>query len=347
VEKAQRHAWADPHVEGARPGPDDATRVIERLAPSAARGGRTLLSTVLPLLGALTLATALHERAPAVALLVATLAGAFIVRLFLVLHECAHGALFASARLNRRVGTACGVLTLTPFSSWRRRHLLHHAHSSNLDRRGWWDLPLLTLAEYVTLSRPRRWAYRVVRFPPVLLGPLPTIFFVIGQRLSPPGASRRERTDVHLTTAASTLIVSAYGLRYGLDAVLIVLLTASACGSSIGFYLFHVQHHHPTGWWQRRSGWSFDEAAWRGSIFLTLPRPLRWLTCCIGYHHVHHRVPGVPWYRLRALHETVTEPIVKVNLWTSRRCFTANLWDEERQLFVGFRQASWAGSSGH
>src|SRR5437763_889699 len=116
------------------------------------------------------------------AILLAIPTGGLLVRTFILMHDCAHGSLFASRRANDIVGAITGVLTLTPFAQWRRDHALHHASSGDLDRRGHGDVPTLTVREYRAKSPRGRLIYRTIRHPLALLlvGPL---HLAIGQRI--------------------------------------------------------------------------------------------------------------------------------------------------------------------
>src|SRR5438128_146992 len=110
-------------------------------------------------------------------------AAGFLLRLFMIQHDCGHGSFFAHRRADDWTGRVIGVLTLTPYDYWRRAHAAHHASAGNLDARGVGDITTLTVAEYRNLSRSRRLAYKLYRNPVVMFGIGPIWLFFFKQRL--------------------------------------------------------------------------------------------------------------------------------------------------------------------
>src|SRR5437660_4738865 len=107
------------------------------------------------------------------------LAAGFLVRIFIIQHDCGHGAFFRSQRANNILGSLCSLMTLTPYAFWRRQHARHHGAWNNLDRRAASALDIysscMTVAEYVRLGRWRRYLVRLANHPivpNVLLPPL-------------------------------------------------------------------------------------------------------------------------------------------------------------------------------
>src|SRR5690606_26031119 len=225
-------------------------------------------------------------------------AGLCLVRVFILQHDCAHRALFSRPRLNDRVGTLLGILTHAPHAYWRAMHLIHHATSGDLDRRGYGDIKTLTAREYLERSAPGRLKYRAFRHPLVLLGLGPIFQFLIRFRLpSQIGAERRaERRSIALTNLGIVAIhlgFLAFGdwTRWMLLQLLVVQVSAG-----VGIWLFYVQHQVEQPYWRRREQWSYRQAALEGSSHLLLPRPVEWLFGAINLHHVHHLDPQVPNY---------------------------------------------------
>jgi omega-6 fatty acid desaturase (delta-12 desaturase) len=251
------------------------------------------------------------------------------VRLFTLFHECTHRSLFSRPRRNEAVGTVLGVLCYSSFQQWGRRHALHHATSGDLDRRGWWEIPTLTVGEYRMSSRRDRLSYRVVRTPALLFTLVATGFFLAVERLQAPGARRRERIDVWGTTAAIAGLIAAAIALAGPAAFLAVWLPVSVLAAAGGFWLFYVQHQFEQAYWTSGREWSFYDAAMRGSSFVRLPRLLEWATLCIGYHHIHHLHPRIPNYRLAAAHWENPEfhDAVTFTLRQTLPALRAQVWD--------------------
>ena len=278
-------------------------------------------------------------------LLLAIPAGALLVRIFILQHDCGHGSFFASRAANDAVGTICGLLTLTPYANWRRHHAGHHRTWNNLDRRlSGADIysSCLTVKEYQALPRRRRFLYRVLRHPIVAHVILPPLIFVLLYRLpfDTPKDWKRERRSVHVTNAALVGLLVGLGFLLGFWEVLLVETLIIVVASIIGVWLFALQHRFDSSHWARQEQWSFAEASLRGSSCLRLPRVVQWFTGNIGFHHIHHLAPRVPNYRLQACYEAVPALRARVQLtfWSGLRSVWLSLWDEESERMVGFSQ---------
>ena len=275
----------------------------------------------------------------AVTLSCAIVSAAFLVRTFMLMHDCAHGALFRSRRANDVLGFVAGVLTLTPFVQWRRDHVLHHASAGDLDRRGHGDVLTLTVREYAARTRWGRLRYRLYRHPLVLLG-LGPLHLAVGQRYRPRSRATgdKERASVLRTNLALLALVSGWSLVIGLKAVALVYGPVFFFAGMAGVWLFYLQHQFEGPHWASHEDWDYATAALDGSSYLRLPRPLQWITCSIGLHHVHHLSPRVPNYRLQACldaHPTLRGATC-VTLGDTWRAFSLKLWDEDAGRLVGF-----------
>src|SRR5689334_7703108 len=233
----------------------------------------------------------------------AILAGGFMVRLFIIFHDCGHGSFFRSRRANDVLGTITGVLTWTPYHHWRREHATHHATSGDLDRRGTGDLWTMTVREYLESSRRKRFAYRLARNPVLLFVLAPLFLLLVKHRFPKADASRQERRWVHGTTLAILVMASALGWLFGLKAYLLIQLTVLLVAGSSGFWLFYVQHQFEAAYWEHGDDWDYTAAALKGSSFYKLPKVLQWFSGNIGFHHLHHLSPRIPNYHLEKCHQ--------------------------------------------
>jgi omega-6 fatty acid desaturase (delta-12 desaturase) len=272
---------------------------------------------------------------------IAILAAGFLVRIFIIFHDCGHGSFFESKRANNATGALAGVLLLTPYRHWRWQHALHHGTAGDLDRRGSGDIWTLTVQEYLRSTRWRRLAYRLARNPIVLFVIAPLYVFIVHHRFTASKAPTRERQSVHRTNWALLGIALMMSALVGFKAFLLIQLTVSAFAGALGLWLFYVQHQFEGAFWARSEDWNYTAAALRGSSFYKLPRILQWFTGNIGFHHIHHLSPRIPNYHLQQCHEA--DPFFKtikpVTLLASLKFLTFRLWDEQRKVFVGFRQS--------
>jgi omega-6 fatty acid desaturase (delta-12 desaturase) len=268
------------------------------------------------------------------------LAAAFLVRLFIIFHDCAHGSFFGSKLLNDVVGMVAGTLTFTPYHQWRARHNVHHATSGDLDRRGAGDVWTLTVREYLACSRWKRCLYRIGRNPAVLFVAAPLLYFVVSQRFCRLSASWRERLSVYATDVAILAVAAALCALFGIRSYLEVQMGVMMLAGAAGLWLFYVQHQFEGVYWERGEDWDYASAALRGSSYYKLPAVLRWFSGSIGFHHIHHLSPRIPNYHLRRCHDAgeLFSAVKPVTLLSSLKCLSLRLWDERRGQLVGFRR---------
>ncbi len=270
-------------------------------------------------------------------------AGVFLMRLFLIKHDCGHGAFFRRRAVNDWVGRVLGVLTLTPYDVWRRSHALHHANSGNLDKRGLGDVNTLTVAEYRALPRFRRLAYRIYRHPVIMFGVGPAYLFFLRHRL-PRGISNADRRfwiSTMGTNAAIALVLGALIFYLGAGVVLLVIIVTTFFAALIGMWLFYVQHQFEGTFWAEDHAWTSHDAALYGSSHYDLPGVLSWMTANIGVHHVHHLHSRIPYYRLQQVLRDFPElnQVSRLTLMQSFVCVKFRLWDEGQRKLVSFSQA--------
>ncbi len=317
-------------------------------APVLAHSIWQLASTGAAYAALLALMYVAYQFSPWLSLVLVLPTAGIVVRLFIIQHDCGHGAFFRSRRANLVVGMLCSLATLTPFTNWRRHHAQHHSMWNNLDQR---DMTTdiystcLTVKEYEAMSRSRRWFSRTIRHPVIAHFIIPPIVFLILYRVpfETPRAWVRERQAVYLTNAVIGVGVIGMVLAFGVWPVLLIQVPTIAVAAIIGVWLFSIQHRFEEAHWARGADWSAITAAIRGSSFLKLPAVLRWFSGNIGYHHVHHLVPRVPNYRLRACHEACEELFGTARVLTLREALMAPsyaLFDEERGQMVQFPRKS-------
>ena len=274
-------------------------------------------------------------------LVVAIPAAGFLLRTYIVFHDCTHGSFLPSKRANTWLGIACGLCVYSPFTAWKHEHAVHHATSSDLDRRGIGDVDMLTVSEYLNGSFAKRLGYRVVRNPLVMLGLGPLWALAIQPRFSQGTGRRHDRRSVLLTDIALALLVGGLVWAIGWKAYLLVQLPTMLLAGAAGVFLFYVQHQFEDAHWTRRDGWSYSDAALRGSSHLKLPKILQFFTGNIGLHHVHHLSARIPNYNLQRAHDEneFFHAAPTLSFWDGMRALRLKLWDEEHCRLVTFAQA--------
>jgi acyl-lipid omega-6 desaturase (Delta-12 desaturase) len=276
-----------------------------------------------------------------ITVLLAFPAAGLMARIFIIQHDCGHGSFFKSKKVNDLWGMFCSIFTFTPYHYWRKTHAIHHASAGKLDQRGLGDIYTMTVNEYLSRSKWGRFKYRLYRNPVFLFIIIPTILFLIIYRF--PDFRKKELKPVfastYYTTAIIALLLGGVIWLVGLKAFLLVQLPVTIVTSSLGAWLFFVQHQFEDAYWENNDKWDYTKAALNGSSYYKLPRVLQWFTGNIGFHHIHHLSPRIPNYKLEKCHKE--NPVLQTNsvltLQTSLRSIFLALWDERKKKLVSFK----------
>ena len=267
----------------------------------------------------------------------------FLMRLFLIQHDCGHGSFFENREANDWVGRVIGVATMTPYQVWRFSHAKHHATSGHLERRGVGDIDTLTVREYQAMGRWERIAYRIYRFPLVMFVIGPAYVFLIKHRL--PFGFMKSGKQFWISAMGTNLGIAAVALAMiwliGWKAFFLVHLPICVISASIGVWLFYVQHQFEDSYWADSQSWTIEEAALYGSSHYDLPAPLRWITANIGIHHVHHLYSRIPYYKLQQVLKDFPElaDIRRFGFIESLSCIRLRFWDEVGKRMVSAKEA--------
>jgi acyl-lipid omega-6 desaturase (Delta-12 desaturase) len=310
--------------------------------PSTRRSILELAATLVPFFFLWGLAWASLSVSYWLAFGLAVLNGGFLVRIFVIQHDCGHASYFSNRRAQDWVGRTLGVLTLTPYDVWRRTHAIHHAHHGDLDQRGIGDVLTLTVEEYRARGWFGRLLYRLYRHPIVLFVLGPSYLFILQNRL-PFGLMNkgwRYWTSAMGTNAMIAIVLALIIWLGGLMPVLLIYLPTSVIAATIGVWLFYVQHQFEETHWAKGEDWQLHDAALEGSSHYVLPQPLRWMTANIGIHHVHHLYSRIPFYRLGEVlrdHGDLAEA-QRLTIWQSFASVRLHLWDEQGKRLMSFRE---------
>jgi len=315
------------------------------LAPyTRLRVGRSLIdlaTSVVPYVALSALMYMALEVSYLVTLAIAVPAAGFLLRTYILFHDCTHGSFLPSKRANAWLGRVLGLFVYSPFQSWRHNHAVHHATAGDLDRRGVGDVPTLTVAEYRAQPWRQRLGYRLFRNPLVMFGIGPLWAMVVQPRLVSRSARPRNRHSVLVTNVVLVAAVAAVCWALGWREYLLVQAPTALLAGSAGVWLFYVQHQFEDAYWESADGWSYADAALRGSSYLKLPKVLQFFTGNIGLHHVHHLSARIPNYNLQRAHDEnpIFHDVPTLSLWDGLRAVRLKLWDEDRGRLVTFAEA--------
>lgn len=268
------------------------------------------------------------------------IAAGFLVRMFIIFHDCGHGSFFRSKRANRIAGTILGSLVFTPYDYWHREHSTHHKTVGNLDKRGSGDVWTLTVEEYKQSSPGRKLLYRLYRNPIMLFGIGPFFLFVLWFRIPRKSMGKAGQRSVYVTNAILLLYCLLLIFLMGWKAFLMIQIPVIYVATLAGVWLFYVQHQYEDVIWTRQEDWDYRRMALEGSSFLRFPRLLQWFSGNIGYHHIHHLSPKIPNYNLERCHRenVMFSGIKPVTFIPSMRTLSLRLWNEKAGRLISFRQ---------
>lgn len=266
------------------------------------------------------------------------LAAGFLVRLFIIFHDCGHGSYFKSQKINRMVGMFFGILAFTPYDKWHNQHMKHHGTVGNLDKRGVGDVWTMTKEEYQASNKSRRLKYRIYRHPLIMFGIGSLYVFLIQNRLTRKEMTRKEKLNVYFTNAALLFIVVAMSLTIGFGTFVIIQLSILYIAAISGLWLFYLQHQYEDVSWFRTKDWNYRTVAMEGSSFVKFPKLLQWFSGNIGFHHIHHLNARIPNYYLNKCYREnkIFKEVKPVTFLLAMKSLRLRLWDEQIQKMVTF-----------
>lgn len=271
----------------------------------------------------------------------AVLTAGFMVRAFIIFHDCGHGSFFKSEYTSDMVGFVMGMIVLTPYYRWHNAHKIHHVTAGNLEKRGVGDVWTMTTEEYWNSTPSQRLFYKIYRNPIVMFligGPL---IFLIFNRFTRRDFTWKERYSVYATNAG----IAAFGLIItaitGVWTYLIIQIITMYIAAVVGVYLFYVQHQFDDVHWYDDENWDYNQVAIAGSSYFKLPKVLQWFSGNIGFHHIHHLSSGIPNYNLERCYRDnkIFQEVQAITLWQSFKTMRLKLWDEYSQKLVTFKEA--------
>lgn len=309
--------------------------------PSSSNAVWQLINTLVPYIGLWIAMAYLINVSYWLVLPLAFLAAGFTVRMFIIFHDCGHGAFFKSKTANDIIGIILGILTFTPYHRWHHAHLIHHRTAGNLDKRGVGDVWTLTVEEYKRRTPKQRFFYRVYRNPFIMFGLGAGLMFLVMNRFTRKGFSRKERKSVYIANIGIAVFATGVSLLIGFETYLLIQLPVMWIAATAGVFLFYVQHQFPDVHWYRDEEWDYSTVAIHGASYLALPVVLQWFSGNIGFHHIHHLSSKIPNYKLEKCfrENEAFQQVIPVTFISSMKSLNLRLWDEDRKRLVTYRQA--------
>jgi omega-6 fatty acid desaturase (delta-12 desaturase) len=309
--------------------------------PHLGRSTVDILTSVVPYLALSFAMYVLLDVSYVLTLVVAVPTAGFLLRTYILFHDCTHGSFLPSKRANALLGSALGLLVYSPFASWRHSHAVHHASAGDLDRRGVGDVTTLTVAEYSAMGRKGKIGYWLFRHPLVMFGIGPIWALVVAPRLVKRSDRARIKRSVLVTNLSVVGMVAFLCWAMGWQEFILVQLPTAWLAGAAGVFLFYVQHQFEDAYWESADSWSYADAALRGSSYLKLPKVLQFFTGNIGLHHVHHMSARIPNYNLQRAHDNIPifHDVPVLTLWCGIKAVRLKLWDEDSGRLVTFAQA--------
>ena len=320
--------------------------IIEKYKkPSSKKATLQIISTFLPYLGLWILMYLVYPISTWLTLLIALINAFFLVRIFIIQHDCGHQSFTRSKKANNIIGTVCSLFSSIPYKYWAKVHNHHHGHTGQLEERDIGDINFLTVNEFRQRGKWARFRYRVFRHPLILFIVVPIFYFTISNRIPIAKEFRGMVSRIKWSQIKNnTLILSLYLLvayLVGWERFFFIQLSTIFLFSIIAFWFFYIQHTHETAYHNWKKNWNFLLASIRGSSYYKLPKVFQWLTGNIGFHHVHHLSSLIPNYNL----ETCVKENPILNKYTniitfreSLKSMNAKLWDEQRKKLISFKE---------
>ncbi len=314
--------------------------VRKYMRPSEAKSYWQIINSFVPYFMSWILAYYVYQYSMLLTFLIAIGSSAFLIRIFIVMHDCGHSSFFKSKKKNNFWGFIAGVATFSPYLQWTKAHKIHHKSSGNLDQRGVGDIDLKTVEEYQKLTLIEKLKYRAVRSPFVFLLLGSFYIFVIQHRFPQKYSNSKEKTGVYLTNIIILLIAGLISYFCGLQFYLFYQFSVLLITAMLGVFLFYVQHQYEDVYWKSAKDWNFFEASMKGSSFLRLPKVLQWMTGNIGYHHIHHLCSSIPNYNLEKAYKEnpIFQNCTTIGLRESFKCLFLNLYDLKNEKLISFRE---------
>jgi len=324
----------------------DWAKIISRYKkPDNTKAAIQILNSFLPFIGLWILMYYSLSVSYFITLALAFINAFFLVRIFIIQHDCGHQSFLGKRKWNNRIGLICSFFSAIPYKYWAKVHNHHHGHTGQLEQRNFGDINFLTVDEFRKLPFYRKFIYRIFRSPFMLFCIVPIIYLGISLRYPFMGKNLKGWKSIHkalnINNFLFVLFFAGCGFLLGWKNFLMVHLPIVYFFGVIAFWFFYIQHQHEDTYQQWKNNWDYLIAAIKGATYYKLPKVFQWLTGNIGFHHIHHLSAKIPNYNLEqcARENPILQKHVKILTFTeSLKTIHNKLWDEESKRMITFSE---------
>lgn len=267
----------------------------------------------------------------------------FLVRIFIIQHDCGHQSFFNSQKVNNVVGYICSFFSFMPYKYWAKVHNFHHGHAGQIEVWDIGDIPTLTVKQYQNKGFWGKLGYRIWRLPVITFVVAPVYYLLVSNRL--PTSRIKKLKKAGWSQLRNNIAIAAVyillAVLLGWWKFLFIQFFLVFSFGIIAFWFFYVQHQHEQTYKQWKDNWDYVVAAIRGSSYYKLPKVFQWLTGNIGIHHIHHLSSLIPNYNLESCmkeNKVLNKYVTVLTFWESLKLMSYKLWDEEKQRMISFKE---------
>lgn len=264
-------------------------------------------------------------------------AAALISRTFVIYHDYVHGAILRNSKPARAMFFCYGIFSLAPMNVWKRTHDYHHRNNGRIFKPSIGTYSIFTRKRYNESSRVQKFIYLFSRHPMMML--FGYVFtFLYGMCLQPAISDIRKHYDSLLSLIFHAGYIAVIYSQFSWITLVMVVLLPNLLAYALGAYLFYAQHNFPEVKYTCDDEWTYEASALESSSYIKMSKIMEYVTGNIGYHHIHHINPNIPFYRLPEAMNNIPglqSPLVTtLGFKDVIKCLKLKIWDEKKNMMT-------------